>query len=362
MQIRSRRTRRVRLLSWLLLAALAGCGESQEPVELEAAEEDQFAHAVSHILIRADAKRSPAQARKLVYDVYAQLLEGRSFEELAESYSEHESRTEGGFIGFVPTVAPTRFSGAVQALSVGMTSRPVQTRLGYQIIRRHSFEEGRELERKHMYAVYGFLVPWRGLEGGRMEKDDVRRELEQVVAQLRRGETNLLAERVRLVPPAPNQRDDAFLFLTAYRSTLKDVLDAVKTLKVGEYAGPIELPKGYAVVQRRPILRAIVKHILVSDILAPDRPLKVKRSREEASRLVKAAMAELGGSTERWDDVVKKYTDDDTAERPGGMLGIIQNGDLPPGLEAAVLDTEPGTINSRIVASPRGLHIIWRVK
>ncbi|MDJ0975995.1 MAG: peptidylprolyl isomerase [Planctomycetota bacterium] len=362
MQTRSLRASAPHLLLALLLALGTGCGNGAQPLDLDAAEEDHFSHAVSHIVLTAEPKRTPAQARKLAYDVYAQLKEGRSFAELAETYSEHESKTDGGFIGFVPTQAPTRFSGAVQALEVGTYSRPVQSQLGYQIILRHSFEEGRKLEQKHMYAVYGFLVPWKGFPGGRLEKEEARREVTKVVDQLRRGETNLFVERERLLGRVPNQRADTFLFLTAYRSNLKDVLDAIRKLREGEYADPVELPNGFAVVQRRPVLRAIVKHILVSDILAPERPLDVKRSREQAVAMAKAAMAELGGSTKRWAEVVKKYTDDDTGERPGGMLGIVQNGDLPPSLEAAVLDTKPGTINSRIVASPRGLHILWRVQ
>ena len=362
MQTRSRRASGTAFALGLLLALATGCGNGQQPIDLDPADEDHFAHAVSHIVIGAEPKRTPAQARKLAYDVYAQLRDGRSFAELAETYSEHESKRAGGFIGFVPTQAPTRFSGAVQALEVGSYSRPVQSPLGYQIILRHSFEEGRDLEQKHMYAVYGFLLPWKGMPGGRLEKEAARREAEKVVAQLRRGETNLLVERERLVGRQPNQRADAFLFLTAYRSNLKDVLDAIRPLKYGEYANPVELPNGFAVVQRRAVLRSIVKHILVSDILAPDRPLEVKRSRDQAVAMAKAAMTELGGSTEKWDEIVKKYTDDDTDERPSGMIGIVQNGDLPPSLEGAVLDTEPGTINPRLVISPRGLHIVWRVK
>lgn len=347
----------------MLTGLIGGCGdEPTSHISYHAAYEDQFAHAVSHILIRVTPKRDAAQARKVIYDVYAEMAEGKTFEQLAQTYSEHDSRTMDGFIGFVPTKASTRFSGAVQALQVGQISRPVETKLGYQIIKRHSFEEGRDLEAKFFYAVYGFVVPWKTDKGGTLDKPAAHAACVQALKRLRGGVSTLVEERARLTTVTRGDHADAFIRVATTDSSYAAVVIPLSKVKPGAYADVVELQAGFAVVQRRRLLRGLAKHILISHLRAPARPIQVTRTPEEANLRALAALQMLLDDPSAWDDVLKQFTDDDTHERPGGLLGVVTNGDIGWPLEEALLETKPGSLHPKLVQSNRGFEIIFRIQ
>lgn len=362
MRTRSRPASALLVGALLGLLALSGCGD--DPTDATNAfdplREDHDQHAVSHILIRVDKNRTPPAARELAFEVYAQFRQGEDFAALAAQYSDHHSRRDGGFIGFVPTYPKTRFAAVVDAFEPGMVSRPIMTDLGYQIIKRHSYEEGKRLEAEKWYAVNGFLIPWKGEKGGVLDKPAALAAAKGALQRLRSGQTNLIAERERLAPGTEDPQRSAFLFLTPIQKKYEDVLSAIMPLRPGQYSDVVELPKGYAVLQRGTLLRAIVRHILISDAQAPKRPDHVKRAPTASRQLVAEALEELKGSPDRWLEVLKKYTDDDVRERPGGMLGVVKNGDLPVPLEEAVIDTPVGAVNPRPIRSERGWHILYR--
>lgn len=362
MRIKSRRASALLVGALLGCLALSGCGDgsSDSRPGFDPLLEDHDQHAVSHILIRVDKDRTPPAARELAFEVYAQLRGGTAFADLAAQYSDHHSRRDGGFIGFVQTYPKTRFAAVVAAFEPGMVSRPIVTDLGYQIIKRHSYAEGKRLEADKWYAVNGFLIPWKGEKGGVLEKPAALAAAQAALARLRSGKSTLVVERERNAPGTEDPERSAFLFMTPIQKQYEDVLSAIMPLRPGQYSDIVELAKGYAVLQRGTLLRAIVRHILISDTQAPDRPKHVKRAPNASRELVGQALKALEGSPARWLEVLKKYTDDDVRERPGGLLGVVKNGDLPVPLEQAIVDTPVGQVNPRAIRSARGWHILYR--
>jgi peptidyl-prolyl cis-trans isomerase C len=71
-------------------------------------------------------------------DVLKKLSEGKSFAELAASFSKCPSRQRGGDLGeFGRGRMVPAFEEAAFALGVGETSPPVRTRFGYHLIQRY---------------------------------------------------------------------------------------------------------------------------------------------------------------------------------------------------------------------------------
>ncbi len=83
----------------------------------------------SHILVKHEYE---------AVDILRALQDGKSFEELAQKYSQCSSAKAGGDLGvFSSGRMDEDFEDAVLALKVGETSaKPVRTRFGYHLIKR----------------------------------------------------------------------------------------------------------------------------------------------------------------------------------------------------------------------------------
>jgi parvulin-like peptidyl-prolyl isomerase len=90
----------------------------------------------SHILIRVTDQRPEPQARALAEDVRRRLVNGEDFAALAKQFSEDPHADAGGDMGWVSEgqLLPD-LNQAVFALKPGELSAPVETRLGYHLVR-----------------------------------------------------------------------------------------------------------------------------------------------------------------------------------------------------------------------------------
>ncbi|MFN0152647.1 MAG: peptidylprolyl isomerase [bacterium] len=110
---------------------------------------------LAQIIVRrraSGATRDAAFAK--IEDVRAKLANGGNFEELAKEYSEGPSASRGGDLGqFKPTDMEPAFASAVDALTPGEISGPVETRIGVHIIR---LDEKREegVRAHHIIALF----------------------------------------------------------------------------------------------------------------------------------------------------------------------------------------------------------------
>lgn len=73
-----------------------------------------------------------------VQDILRKLGEGKSFEELAKSFSQCPSGKQGGDLGAFDKGRMVKpFEDAAFALNVGEISAPVRTQFGYHLIQRY---------------------------------------------------------------------------------------------------------------------------------------------------------------------------------------------------------------------------------
>ena len=103
----------------------------------------------SHIFLAAPPETAPEivdQKRKAIEDLSVRLAGGEEFAVLAASNSEDEAtKFNGGDLGYFSTVRmPPDFIAAVAKLHPGETSEPVQTRLGFHIIRLDDTQPARQ--------------------------------------------------------------------------------------------------------------------------------------------------------------------------------------------------------------------------
>jgi parvulin-like peptidyl-prolyl isomerase len=89
-----------------------------------------------HLLIRVTPSRSEEQARALTEELRRRLTAGEAFADLARRYSEDPHRDAGGAMDWVGQgeLLP-ELDAALFALSVGQVSEPIQTRLGFHLLR-----------------------------------------------------------------------------------------------------------------------------------------------------------------------------------------------------------------------------------
>ena len=91
---------------------------------------------VSHLLVRVNEHRPEEEARKLIENLHAQLAQGADFSATAKRYSEDQHRDEGGDMGWVaPGELMPELDAALSALKVGELSGPIQSRLGFHLVR-----------------------------------------------------------------------------------------------------------------------------------------------------------------------------------------------------------------------------------
>jgi len=347
----------------VVLGTMLNCGCGKGPgAEAELTEVDLLARAVSHIVLPVKRDQPDGRARKAINEAYRRVLQGEDFAAIAKGRSKDGSAKDGGFLGFIRTQYDTAFAGAVQALRPGEMSPPLRTDMGWHILKRHTFEEGRALERRYWIPTLGFFVPWEGIQGGEpgRTRAEARTLAVEARAQLGRGAWTL-AEAAARFSPSLSHGPEAFVGLTADRPGQEGVFAALSSSRVGEILDPLETPQGWAVFVRGRYLRSLVKHILVQHIGSEERGSQVRRTREEAAAVAERALAEVLKNPARWDAVVARDSDDVHSLENGGTMGVLTPGAMPTGFEEVIYDIPAGAFAKHPIETPFGFHVVWKV-
>lgn len=110
----------------------------------------------SHLLIRVSESRSEETAHALITEIHHRLAAGEDFAALTNRYSEDPHRDEGGAMDWVGQgeLLP-ELDAVLFRLSVGEISSPLQTRLGFHILRLDERREASSLSpteaNRHIY-------------------------------------------------------------------------------------------------------------------------------------------------------------------------------------------------------------------
>ncbi len=90
-------------------------------------------------------------------------------------------------------------------------------------------------------------------------------------------------------------------------------------------------------------------------------PKTVTRSKDEARKRADEALAALEKDPGSFEQLVKTYSDDEASKKAGGALGNFERNAMPAAFSAAAFDLKVGE-TSKVVETPRGFHIIKRVR
>lgn len=104
-----------------------------------------------------------------------------------------------------------------------------------------------------------------------------------------------------------------------------------------------------------------VKHILISaDTAEGMTDDEIKTQKEAALKTAKSIIKKLKDG-EKWDDLAKKYSDDDSNASKGGDLGWFNTGEMEESFEKAAYALKKGAYSSTPVETSYGYHIIYKV-
>ena len=356
----------MRLLPILLCLplVLVGCGEG-DGTSTEASELDVLAYGVSQIFIPVDPKRPDGQAETLIRQAARALANGDSFASVARGRSDHQSAPDGGFVGFVSAHSETSFSGAVQATRPGQVSSPIKTRYGWHIIKRHPFEEARALEKKLRVPTHGIIVAWDNPENrmamktGRT-KEQAYAEAMQVMQKLGSGDLSLEQAQAIYTPPQ-QRRPQAYLGLTERHGDNEHIFDALKAAETNQLLGPYDTPKGFAVVMRGKYLRSLFRHILIQHVGSEEREGPVTRTREQALDIAERVLKQVLADRSKWNSLVEAHSDDRYSRSQAGRMGVLDPAIMPEGFASFAYDQPVGSIHPKVVETPFGFHIVWKV-
>ncbi len=203
---------------------------------------------ISHILIKV-APGAGEEAEKHAYERALQarkeLLEGKSFGEVARRYSEDKSVSRNeGHIGYVTAMFPKGLyplETAAYHLPKGEISQPIRTAMGYHILVVHDRRPARgEIEAAHILI----RKPKKG------EKKDAKALIDSIYQQLLQGanfeelakqysEDKLSASRGGYI---------GFFGINRYEKSFEDAAFALK--KDGDFSKPFQTTVGWHIVKR----------------------------------------------------------------------------------------------------------------
>ena len=162
----------------------------------------------------------------------------------------------------------------------------------------------------------------------------------------------------------PSKADGGYLGQFEARRMVAEFSKAVVAAKDGQVVGPIETPFGWHIIERLANKNPWPKkfaasHIVISFDGAERRLGKVKRTREEASKLANKICVELRGGKRDFAKTAMELSDDEATKRNGGSLGTREPTRLFPRMSDVIAALKVGAISDPL-ETPLGFHILRR--
>ncbi|MBM4089582.1 MAG: hypothetical protein FJ276_09155 [Planctomycetes bacterium] len=223
-----------------------GTGGWARAVELHAA----------HILITfdgsplqpPDVKRTKEEALAKARELASLAkVEGADFAELARKHSACTSAERGGDLGtFLPVDKSKEFSQAVLALAMGEISDPVETEMGYHIIKRQPPASVRKVGVKHV------LVRYWGAKRAPLHiartRSEARERISECQQRLEQGES--FSDLVREYSECPSRHKDGDLGVVNVADMDEEFGKAALEREIGNTSRIVETPYGFHIVLR----------------------------------------------------------------------------------------------------------------
>ncbi|HSR70007.1 MAG TPA: peptidylprolyl isomerase [Acidobacteriota bacterium] len=352
----------------LLLCFAAGCQNVSSQEAMQQERNDQFFKADpnadfagSHILvaykgaqrageqITRSKEEAEAKARQLI-----DLLKSdpSKFEETARNESDGPSAAQAGSLGaWTKGRMVPEFDAAIELLEVGeITSEPVETGFGYHVIRRDS------LAVEH-FGMEGLVIGYKGAPRAPATASRSQQEAQALCQEIK---STINGQNFADMVKEHSDGGDQPIFmgvLTKNDPAPPEILQAVTGLEVGQVAGPLEMPFGYAFVRRTRLEQRAGAHILIAYQGAMRS--QATRSKEEALQKANDILAQVQQNPSLFAELAKQNSDGPSGPN-GGDLGVWFKGKMVSEFDEALGQLQPGEIYPQAVETAFGYHILLR--
>ncbi len=215
--------------------------EIEEKLVKEAYNRLKFDVNISHILAKPG---NGSAGKKKIDEVYSQLKSGKDFEVLAGKYSDDPNGKTGGNIGFITALQLPEFyalENAAYNTPVGQYSEPVETALGYHIVK---VIDKRPARGEMNVAQIMTVIP----KGG--SDTEAKKKINEVFNKLKAGAAfdELAKTASEDMATARKGGEVGFFKINTYDQEFEDAAFSIK--KDGEYTKPFKSSVGWHILKR----------------------------------------------------------------------------------------------------------------
>ena len=324
-------------------------------------------YAASHILIshrgadraKAEVTRSRKEARALAEELHAKVMANpESFAELARQFSDGPTGKVGGVLGgFNKGDMAPPFEAALRKLAPGeLAPKPVKTQFGFHIMRRDSLKV-QHFSCRAIIATYQGAVRLRAIPADSKSltrsPEEARQFLDKVLPRIGQEDFQALAGEVS------DLQGTTFMgvFKRGDNAVNDQLIDAIENLAYGETSTVVDLPFGYAILQRAKVRKLSASRIWLAFKGSEKAPPGVTRSRAEAQQLAGELAQQLASDPGRFEELAKAHSNGPFAIR-GGKMAQWFAGYQDAAFEAALNQLKPGEITPAPVTTPAGYFLI----
>lgn len=215
--------------------------EIEEKLVKEAYDRLKYDVNISHILAKPG---NGGAGKKKIDEVYSQLNSGKDFNTLAGKYSDDPNGKSGGNIGYITALQLPEFyalENAAYNTPVGKYSEPIETALGYHIIK---VIDKRPARGEMNVAQIMTVIPKGGSDAA------AKKKINDVFNRLKAGEAfeTLAESQSEDVATARKGGEVGFFKINTYDQEFEDAAFSLK--KDGEYTKPFKSSVGWHILKR----------------------------------------------------------------------------------------------------------------
>lgn len=203
---------------------------------------------LSHILISMSESATAAQideAKSKADEVYAQLIDGADFSEMAIRYSDAQTALDGGALGWLKgDQLPTLYSDIVAAMEAGDVSEPLRSASSFHIVKVNDLRSAIQRSEVEQVLVRHILVTPNEI----IDDETAKQQLEDALEKLADGED--FGELAKLMSDDPGSANNGGEMDWSGPGTfVPEFEEVVDASEIGEISDPFRSRFGWHVVE-----------------------------------------------------------------------------------------------------------------
>ncbi len=202
---------------------------------------------ISHILIRLPEDTTPEdidEARVKIENLYKELENGQTFEQVSGIFSDTPNALEGGGMGWRKgSQLPTVFSEQLQSMSVGEVAKPIRSPNGFHILKLTNVRSGNSPLMVEQTKVRHILIK---LNEGISEKE-AKQKMDVIKERLDNGAK--FEEMAQQYSEDGSANSGGDLGWVNPGDTVPQFESVMNDLPIGEFSAPVTTPFGWHIIQ-----------------------------------------------------------------------------------------------------------------